>query len=115
MRYSGQELSELQEYICDLCLEKQIPLEIHFGCLGDKNVFYRDDREFVIGCSGFYAKDREDVKRLIIDYIEAIWEDEEVWEIFNRSNYRVAIHVMDIEDIDGWYNVVMGGFVSNRC
>lgn len=112
MRYSGQELSELQEYICDLCLEKQIPLEIHFGCLGDKNVFYRDNKKFVIACSGHYAKDREDVKSVIMTYIESIWEDETIWCDFDRSNYRVAVHVMDIEDMDGWYNVVMGGSVS---
>ena len=48
----------------------------------------------------------------MIDYIEAIWEDEEVWENINRSNYRVAIYVMDIVDMDGWYNVTMGGAIS---
>ena len=121
MRYSGKELSELQEYICDLCLEKRIPLEIHFGCLGDKDVFYRDDEKFVIACNGFYASNREDVKSVIITYIESIWKDESIWCNFDRSNYdfdsfnyRVAIHVIDVEDMDGWYNVVMGGSVSNR-
>ena len=114
MKYSGQELLELQEYICDLCLEKQIPLEIHLGCLGDKNAFYRDGEKFVIACSGLYAKDREDVKSVIMTYIESIWEDETIWCDFDRSNYRVAVHVMDIEDMDGWHNVVMGGSVSER-
>lgn len=103
---------EIYEYICDLCGEKKIPLEIRWRCFGDPSRFYKDDKEFTIACVEYYASNVEDIKYLMIDYIEAIWEDEEVWENINRSNYRVAIYVMDIVDMDGWYNVTMGGAIS---
>ena len=104
---------ELHEYICGLCLEKQIPLEIHWRCFEDSSKFYRDGKEFVIACSGLYASDKEDIKSIIMTHIEDIWEDESIWQDFARSNYRVAIYVLGIEDMDGWYNVIIGSSISD--
>ena len=105
---------ELNKYIYDLCEEKGIPLELRWRCFGDKFLFYKDDKEFVIACVEYYAKDIEDIKSLIMTYIETRWEDEECWKNISRSNYRVAIYVMDITNMDGWYDVVMGGSISNN-
>lgn len=104
---------ELHEYICDLCVAKEIPLEIHWRCFGDPSVFYKDGQEFTIACVSYYASDVEDIKSLLIEYIEEMWECEEVWGNTSRSNYRVAIYVMDIVDKDGWYDVVIGGAISD--
>lgn len=104
---------ELNDQIYDLCIEKGIPVEIHWRCLGDICVFYKDGQEFAIACVEYYAKDISDIKLLIMEYIEAIWEDEKLWEGIERSGcYKVAICVMDIVDMNGWYNVIMGGAIT---
>lgn len=103
---------ELHDYICDYCIDKGIPLELRWRCFGDPSGFYINNEMFTIACDEYYASDVEDIKSLMVNYIEAIWEDEETWENINRSNYRIAIYVSDIVDMDGWYKVVIGGAIS---
>ena len=105
---------ELNEYICDLCEEKGIPLEIRWRGLGDDCTFYRDGQEFTIACLSWRVDNIEDIKHFIVDYIEDIWDDEECWEGVSRSDCRVAIYVMDIIDMNDWYVVSFGGSISDR-
>ena len=103
---------ELHEYICDLCYEKGIPLELRWRSLGDKNEFYKDNKWFKFSCVSYYASNVEDVKRLIITYIETIWEYKSVWRYDPCSDHRVAIYIHDIIKMDDLYNVVIGGAIS---
>ena len=105
---------EIHDYICDLCIEKEIPIEIRWRCFGDSSKFYKDGKEFTIACARYYANDIEDVKYLIMTYIEAMWEEEEIWKDISRSDYAISIYIMDIVNMDGWYDVVIGGAISGN-
>lgn len=104
---------ELHDYICDYCIDKGISLEIRWRALGDPSVFYKDNQEFTIACVSYYASDIEDIKTLLTMYVEEMWGYEEFWANVSRSDYRVAIYVMDIVDKGNWYEVVIGGAISD--
>ena len=108
------EENRIHDYVCDMCVEKEIPLEIHWACFGDKNRFYRDGKEFSIACASYYVKNITDIKKFIVEFIESMWEDESVWGEFSRSNYRVAIYILNIVKKEtGRYEVIIGGSISD--
>lgn len=94
---------ELYEYICDYCDTKNIPIDLHFRCFGDVNKFYTHDIEFGCNCVNYYAEDLKDIKNFFRHYLDIMWS--------NRSHAvnRVALYIEDIVDMDGWYDVIVGG------
>lgn len=101
------EIFELKEYIDDLCEARGIPIDLRFYHLADVNRFFSKDdtsyEEFEIKCNEYYAKDVEDIKVLISEFITSLWR------FATFPNHKVAIYIKDIIDRDGWYNVIVGG------
>ena len=94
---------ELRDYIFDYCNMKNIIIDLRFACFGDRNKFYTYSKEFSLDCVNYYAKDFEDIKQFFTDYLDVMLENIEV------PMNRVALYIEDIVDMDGWYDVIVGG------
>ena len=95
--------SELHEYISDYCCDKNISIDLRFECFGDVNKFYTNDAEFSLDCVNYYTEDFEDIKKFFSDYLDVMWEKCE------SPMNRIALYIKDIYDMDGWYDVIVGG------
>ena len=96
-------LWNLKNEIFDICYERGMWVDIRWKCFGDRNKFYINNEDYVISCVNYFASDLDDVKDLLLMYIENMWEDIE------PPHNRVAMYIEDIVDMDGWYQVIMGG------
>lgn len=94
---------ELRDYIFDYCDMKNIIIDLRFACFGDRNKFYTYSKEFSLDCVSYYAEDFEDIKQFFTNYLDVMLENIEA------PMNRVALYIEDIVDMDGWYDVIVGG------
>lgn len=94
---------ELQEHIFNYSENKNISIDFRFACFGDRNKFYTCGTEFSLNCVNYYANDFEDIKKFFTDYLDAMLEQLEA------PMNRIALYIEDIVDMDGWYDVIVGG------
>ena len=94
--------TKLQEHILTYCQSKDISIDLRFACFGDSNKFYTHDADFALDCVAYYADDFEDIKMFFMHYIDAMWER-------RYQMNRIALYIEDIVDMDGWYDVIVGG------
>ena len=95
--------STLKEYLVNYCDEKNILIEMHFRWYGDENKFYSYDTPFSLDCNEYYADSAEDVKHFLTEYLDILQEH------CTPPVNKIALYVQDIVDMDGWYNVIIGG------
>ena len=96
---------ELQEYVYNLCNAKNIPsVDLRFRCFGDVNKFYSSnvDSYFTLGCVNYYAANIEDVKTLVSNIIDKVWEHA------TQPNHRIAMYIENIVNRDSWVDVTIG-------
>lgn len=96
-------IAELKEYIENLCETKNIAIDLRFACLGDMNKFYAKDIEFCVDCVNYYTKDFEDIKSFFRHYLDIMWGN------CKHPMNRIALYIEDITNMDGWYDVIVGG------
>ena len=96
-------IEELKEYIENLCETKNISIDLRFACLGDVNKFYTHNEEFSLDCINYFTEDFEDIKQFFADYLDLMWSGCE------KPMNRIALYIEDIEDMDSWYDVIVGG------
>lgn len=94
---------EIQDHINDFWAKENIATVISWGCLGHLNSFYIDGKLTPLECTGHYASDIQDIKIFFEHYITSLWE------YATLPRHSVALHIEDIIDMDGWYNVIVGG------
>ena len=95
--------SNLQKYLINYCDEKNISVEMHFRWYGDENKFYSYGTPFSLDCNEYDADSTEDVKHFLTEYLDILQEH------CTSPMNRIALYVQDIVDMDGWYNVIIGG------
>ena len=102
---------ELREYIDNLCETKKIPIDLRFGCFGDINKFYINDKYISLDCVAYYTEGTDDIKQFFHTYLTHLWESA------TQSNHRLAVYVKDILCMDGWTDVIVGGclFEDDYC
>ena len=94
---------ELQEYIRNYCELKNIPIDLRFACFGDANKFYTHGIEFDCNCVSYYTNDFKDIKNFFRHYLDVMWSSR------GSSMNKVALYIGGIIDMDGWYDVIVGG------
>ena len=94
---------ELRDYIFDYCESKNISIDLRFACFGDMNKFYTNNIEFAVDCVNYDADDFEDIKKFFVHYVDIMWKQ------CRYPMNRIALYIKDIVDMDGWYEVVVGG------
>lgn len=94
---------ELRDYIFDYCITKDIHIDIRFACFGDTNKFYTYNTEFSLDCVSYYADDFEDIKQFFVTYLDTMLDKSEA------PMNRIALYIKDIVDMDGWYDIIVGG------
>lgn len=96
---------ELQEYIYDLCEEKNIKLDLRFECFGDINKFWSSKTNscFELDCVSYYTCNTEDVKTLVSHIIDVLWKQA------TQPNHGVALYFKNIINKDNWIDVTVGG------
>lgn len=95
---------DLQNYICDLCDTKNIPIDIRFACFGDENMFYeKENGGFQIRCEHYHVNDISEVKKLIANtYLVRLWQQA-------KPYHMIALYIRDIVNTGNGYNVIVGG------
>ena len=94
--------TKLQEHILIYCQSKNISIDLRFKCFGDANRFYTHDAEFCVDCVAYDTDDFEDIKKFFVHYVDIMWKR-------RYQMNRIALYIEDIVDMDGWYEVVVGG------
>ena len=95
--------STLKEYLVNYCEGKNISIDMRFRWYGDDNKFYSYDTPFSLDVNEYYTDDLEDIKQFFAVYLDTLWEH------CTSPMNRIALYVQDIVDMDGWYNVIIGG------
>lgn len=95
---------ELQEHIYDLCETKGISIDFRFRCFGDVNKFYSSKTNscFELVCENYYASNTEDVKKLVTNIIDLLWEQAA------QPNHRIALYLQNIVGKGNWIDVTIG-------
>lgn len=99
---------ELQEYIYNLCEQKDIPLpDIRVARLGDSGKFWLSETNsyFEPDCVNYYTSDTEDIKTLVSHIID------ELWEHATQPNHRIGLYIKNIINKVSWIDVSIGGFL----
>ena len=96
-------INEIKDHIDDFWLKENMSVEVQLGCFGDENRIYIDGKKYSLECTEYYAKDIQDIKTFFENYISSLWENSTL------PYHRIVIHIDDIIDMDGWYNVIVGG------
>lgn len=94
---------ELQEHIFNYSENKNVSIDLRFACFGDRNKFYTYSKEFSLDCVSYYIEDFEDIKQFFTNYLDAMLEK------CKAPMNRIALYIKDIIDMDGWYEVIVGG------
>lgn len=102
---SCEVINEIHDYICDFCLKENISAEVQLGCFGDENRVYIDGKKYSLECTEYYAKDIQDIKMFFENYLTSLWEHSTL------PYHRIVAHIKAIFDMNGWYNVVVGGLL----
>lgn len=98
---------EIKEFIENLCETKNMSIDLRFACLGDVNKFYTNNDEFSVDCVGYYAEDIEDIKQFFVEYLDVMWDE------YKYPYNRTALYIKDINDMDSWYEVIVGSALFN--
>ena len=94
---------EIQDHINDFWAKENMSVEVQLGCFGDKNRVYIDGKKYSLECTEYYAKDIQDIKTFFEHYLTSLWESA------NLPYHRIVMHIEHIFDMDGRYNVIVGG------
>lgn len=100
---SSEYLKSLHKHIHNLCETKGMSIDLRWGCFGDINKFYINNKNFSLNCDEYCGFSIEDITELLNNSITLLCD----FAICGRDN-RIALYIEDIVYENSLYKVIFG-------